>query len=58
MEITFRPLSRNRYRCNQTGIVVFKAMIPSYTNALLAAGKKAANALVVRVPKPEANEQS
>lgn len=49
MEVTFKPLSRGRYRCNQTGAVITKSMIPAYTNALLAQGKKAAEALVIQV---------
>jgi hypothetical protein len=62
MEITFHPLSKNRYRCNQTGVIVFKSMIPAYTNSLLAAGKKAAEKLVVKPhhnqPKERSHEHS
>ena len=37
-ELTFKPLSRNRYRCNQTGQVMTQSQILSYVHDILNGG--------------------
>ncbi len=32
--ITFKPLSRNRYRCNQTGVIVTGTRLQGYKNSV------------------------
>jgi hypothetical protein len=47
-EITFKPLKSGKYRCNQTGVVVTKAMIPGYRASLLNQGKRVLESLIAR----------
>lgn len=50
VEITFKPLKSGKYRCNQTGVVVTKAMIPGYKASLLNQGTRVLESLAIQRP--------
>ncbi len=37
-KLTFKPLSRGRYRCNQTGTIMTQRQILAYVSGFLATG--------------------
>ncbi len=49
---TFRPLSRNRYRCVQTGEIVKKAKLDSYARIRVNEGKRPARHIPAPPPPP------
>ena len=55
-KVTFKPLSRGRYRCNQTGQIVTKAQILSYVYQYLTQGEVAP--LSVKVTRQSSKKQS
>lgn len=56
-KVTFTPLSRGRYRCNQTGQILTKAQILSYVYQYLTEGR-APNVLKVQHQPPKKKEVS
>lgn len=49
-KITFKPLARNRYRCNQTGVIVSASKTQSYRSSLLGLGRKKSQVRIYTYP--------
>ena len=56
--VTFTPLSRGRYRCNQTGKVMTQGMILSHVSSILAGGRNAAVGMTPKQQPPSTTRRA